>query len=85
MKRIFQKLFSIITVLTVLGFSYSAHVTTVTVDKTTPGWTGNLTFHTDQDVNLGTTPLSFDVSNGVKVSSIWGLNGNSSFTHLNSH
>lgn len=84
MKRIFQKLWSTITVLTVLGFCYSAHATIVTVDKTTSGWTGSLTFHTDQDVDIGTTPLSFDVSNGVKVSSIWGINGNSSFTQSGS-
>ncbi|GEM_PF-2045807 len=84
MKNIFQKLCSIIVSLTILGFCYSAPAATVTVDKATPGWTGTLTFHTDQDANLGTTPISFDLSNGVKVSSIWGINGNPSFTQSGS-
>lgn len=84
MKTILQKLCSICIVLTTLCFCYLTQAAIVTVDKATPGWTGTLTFHTDQDVNLGTTPLSFDVSNSIKVSSIWGINGNPSFTQAGS-
>ncbi|HBM15768.1 MAG TPA: hypothetical protein DD381_05410 [Lentisphaeria bacterium] len=60
----------------------SVQAVTLTVDKATPGWTGTITFHTDKDVNLATSPLSFDLSKGAAVSSVWGL-ANSSFKQTN--
>lgn len=75
-----KKVISLFTLMIILGLCWSSQAVTLSVDKTTPGWTGTIAFHTDQDVNLGTTPISFDVSNGVKVSGIWGINGNPSFT-----
>lgn len=84
MKRTIQKLRVFIASLIVFSVYCSAQAATVIVDKAASGWTGTLSFHTEQDVNLSTTPLSFDISNGVKVTSVWGINGNPSFTQSGS-
>lgn len=61
------------------SFCYTARAATLTVDSSTSSWTGSITFHTNQDVNLATTPLYFDVSSGVKLTSAWGI-ANSAIT-----
>ncbi|HBM15531.1 MAG TPA: hypothetical protein DD381_04190 [Lentisphaeria bacterium] len=68
----------------VLVLSYTTTGATITVDKASPGWTGTITFTTDQDVNLAITPLMFDLSGGITVSSFWGIEGNPSFTQSGS-
>ncbi|HBM16857.1 MAG TPA: hypothetical protein DD381_11010 [Lentisphaeria bacterium] len=59
-----------------------AQAVNLKVDKATPGWTGTITFHADKDVDLATSPLTFDLSKGTTVSSVWGL-ANSSFKQTN--
>ncbi|APC96610.1 glycoside hydrolase family 18 protein [Francisella frigiditurris] len=49
-------------------------------DDVSTGWTGSLTFHCTEDTDLVKNPISFKVSNNIKVSSMWGLPGNSQFT-----
>ena len=55
------------------------------LDKAVTGWTGSLTFHCDTDTDLLDNPITFDVSNGVKVSSIWGINANTRYTQTENH
>ncbi|MBK2028742.1 hypothetical protein IB655_05085 [Francisella noatunensis] len=37
------------------------------------GWTGKITFSCDKNTNLEENPISFKLSNGVEVGSIWGI------------
>ncbi|MBK2123700.1 glycosyl hydrolase family 18 protein [Fangia hongkongensis] len=46
------------------------------LDNAQSGWTGKITFYCDAPTNLVDNPIKFDVSNDVKVTSIWGLSGN---------
>jgi chitinase len=55
------------------------------LDKAVTGWTGSLTFHCDTDTDLLDNPITFDVSNGVKVISIWGINANTRYTQTENH
>ena len=45
--------------------------------ETKDGWTGSIKFHCDEDTNLLENPISFELSNGVQVGSLWGLTGKS--------
>ncbi|AFJ42848.1 hypothetical protein [Francisella orientalis] len=46
------------------------------------GWIGKITFSCDKNTNLEENPISFKLSNGVEVGSIWGI-GNASMTQSN--
>jgi hypothetical protein len=43
--------------------------------ETKDGWTGNIKFSCDTDTNLLDNPIIFKISDGVKATSVWGLDG----------
>lgn len=45
------------------------------LDQQQTGWTGKIQFHCDQDTNLSQQPIHFQLSNGAKIQSVWGLDG----------
>ena len=47
------------------------------LEEAKDGWTGSIRFKCDSDTNLLDNPISFELSNGVQVGSIWGLPGES--------
>ncbi|MEY8871192.1 glycoside hydrolase family 19 protein [Francisella philomiragia] len=52
------------------------------LDDVQKGWTGKITFSCDKNTNLEENPISFKLSNGVEVGSIWGI-GNATMTQSN--
>ncbi|TNF69560.1 MAG: hypothetical protein EP298_02320 [Gammaproteobacteria bacterium] len=55
------------------------------LDSASPGWIGIIKFHCTEDTNLDKNPISFDLSNHVTISSIWGLPANAQYTQNNNH
>ncbi|MFZ9036391.1 MAG: hypothetical protein ACO2ZM_09820 [Francisellaceae bacterium] len=74
-----KKALNSMAILVLLGMSSSAFADCY-LDKATSGWTGSLQFHCDSATDLEANPITFDVSNNIKVSSIWGLPGNAVYT-----
>ncbi|MCP3968187.1 MAG: hypothetical protein GY750_00675 [Lentisphaerae bacterium] len=67
----------VIITLGLVSFSANAEIN---VEKIVTGWTGSITFSSDQDVNLGKQALKFDLTSGITVNSVWGLDGKLSFS-----
>ncbi|MBK2084703.1 glycosyl hydrolase family 18 protein [Francisella adeliensis] len=65
------KLISAIT----LAFMGSIAYADCNLEEAKDGWTGSIRFKCDADTNLLDKPISFELSNGVQVGSVWGLPG----------
>ena len=74
-----MKKIKLISILTMSCMGVTTYANECTLDSFKSGKKGNLTFHCDQDMDLNTNPIYFDLTNNVYVVGVDGSDGRALF------